>query len=87
MCIRDRRATVLQQVRFVAQKGSPSSYRLFVLLAPHLGNQGGDNTAWVGEFEGTPVLFAQRDGSALALACSVPWARRSVGYVLSLIHI
>jgi glucoamylase len=76
-----QRATVLQQVRFVAQKGSPSSYRLFVLLAPHLGNQGGDNTAWVGEFEGTPVLFAQRDGSALALACSVPWVRRSVGYV------
>ena len=33
------------------------------------------------EFEGRPILFAQREGSALALACSVPWLKRSVGYV------
>ena len=75
------RNTVLQQVQFVAQKGTLSSYRLHVLLAPHLGNQGGDNTAWVDDFDGTPLLFAQRKDNALALACSAPWARRSVGYV------
>ena len=33
------------------------------------------------EFEGTPLLFAQREGHALALACSAPWLKRSVGYV------
>ena len=33
------------------------------------------------EFEGTPLLFAQRNGNALALACSAPWMKRSVGYV------
>ncbi len=27
------------------------------------------------------MLFAQRDGSALAFACSVPWLKRSVGFV------
>ena len=27
------------------------------------------NTAWVGDYKGTPMLFAERDGSALALAC------------------
>ncbi len=75
------RDTVLQQVRFVAENGARSSYRLHVVLAPHLGNQGGGNTAWVGELGGTPLLFAQRQGNALALACSVPWAKRSVGYV------
>jgi glucoamylase len=75
------RDTVLQQVRFIPQQGIMSSYRLHVLLAPHLGNQGGGNTAWVDEFEGTPLLFAQRDGDALALACSAPWKKRSVGYV------
>ena len=75
------RNTVLQQVQFVAQKGTLSSYRLHVLLAPHLGNQGGDNTAWVDDFDGTPLLFAQQNDNALALACSAPWARRSVGYV------
>ncbi|MGA8940573.1 MAG: glucan 1,4-alpha-glucosidase, partial [Acidobacteriaceae bacterium] len=54
------RDTVLQQVRFIAQQGVLSDYRLHVLLAPHLGNQGGGNTAWVDDFEGTPLLFARR---------------------------
>ena len=75
------RDTVLQQVQFVAQQGSLSGYRLYVLLAPHLGNRGAGNTAWVDEFEGTPLLFAQRKGNSLALACSAPWSKRSVGYV------
>lgn len=75
------RHTVLQRVRFVALHGVVSDYRLHALLAPHLGNQGGGNTAWVGEIDGTPLLLAQRDGSALALACSASWVKRSVGYV------
>lgn len=65
----------------IARHGALSDYHLHVLLAPHLGNQGGGNTAWVGEFEGTPLLLAQRNGSALALACSASWIKRSVGYV------
>ncbi len=76
-----RRDTVLQHVRFQALDASASGYRLHVLLAPHLANHGGGNTAWVGELEGTPLLLAQRDGSALALACSVPWVKRSAGFV------
>jgi glucoamylase len=75
------RDTVLQQIRFLPLQGALSDYRLHVLLAPHLGNQGSDNTAWEGDFEGRPLLFAQRDGSSLALACSAPWVKRSVGYV------
>jgi len=75
------RDTVLQQVRFIPQQGALSGYHLYVLLAPHLGNQGSGNTAWVDEFEGTPLLFAQRKGNALALVCSAPWTKRSVGYV------
>jgi glucoamylase len=75
------RNVVLQQVRFHANKGALSGYHLYVLLAPHLGNHGGGNTAWLGDFDGTPVVFAQRNGCSLALACSVPWSKRSVGYV------
>ncbi len=75
------RDTVLQQVQFDAQRGGLSDYHLHVLLAPHLGNHGGGNTAWVGEFEGTSLLFAQRNGNALALSCSAPWIKRSAGYV------
>jgi glucoamylase len=75
------RDAVLQHVHFVAQKRDTSNYQLYVLLAPHLGNHGGGNTAWLGEFEGTPILFAQREGNSLALACSAGWLKRSAGYV------
>ncbi len=54
---------------------------MYALLAPHLSNHGAGNTAWVGEYKGVPMLFAARDGRALALASSLPWAARSVGFV------
>ena len=74
------RDTVLQETHFKALKGKLSDYHLHVLLAPHLGNQGADNSAWVGDYKGVPMIFAQRGAVALALACSLPWAGRSVGY-------
>jgi len=76
-----QRDAVLQQTRIVAQQGVLSDYRLHVLLAPHLENHGAGNTAWVGDYKGVPMLFAERDGNALALACSAPWLKRSVGFV------
>ena len=75
------RDSVLQRTRFVALTGAVQDYRLYVLLAPHLNNHGGGNTAWTGAFKGVPMLFAERDGSALALGCSAPWRARSVGFV------
>jgi glucoamylase len=75
------RDTLLQQIRFVPLKGQLSDYQLHVLLAPHLGNQGGGNTAWVSGVDDARSLFAQRDRSALALLCSSPWMKLSVGYV------
>jgi glucoamylase len=76
-----RRDVVLQKTRFVPLKGSLSDYHLYALLAPHLGNQGMGNTAWVGEYKGVPMLMAQQGSNALALACSVPWLNRSAGFV------
>lgn len=75
------RDTVIQRVGFEAKKGALSDYHLYVLLAPHLGNRGGGNTAWIGDYEGTPLLLARRGDNALALACSTAWVRRSVGFV------
>ncbi len=72
---------VLQRIRFTPRMGSLADYRLFALLAPHLNNRGAGNTAWVGHVDGVPVLFAERDGHALAFACSTPWRSRSVGFV------
>jgi glucoamylase len=76
-----QRDAVLQQTRFTPLQGALEDYHLYVLLAPHLGNRGAGNTAWVGDYKGIPMLFAERDGTALALACSVPWLARSAGFV------
>src|SRR5260370_6856298 len=71
---------VLQKIRFVPQQGNLRDYRLYALLAPHLANFGSGNTGWVGDYKGTPMLFAQRDSCALALACSAPLPKRSAGF-------
>ena len=76
-----RRDAVLQRTRLTPLQGALSDYHVYVLLAPHLANQGSGNTAWVGDYKGIPMLFAQRDGNALALACSPLWLGRSVGFV------
>ena len=72
---------VVQRVRFSPLEGTLADYRLFALLAPHLNNHGAGNTAWVGDYKGVPVLYAERNTYALALACSSPWIARSVGFV------
>jgi glucoamylase len=76
-----RRDVVLQQTRFVPLQGTMNDYHLYVLLAPHLANHGAGNTAWVGDYKGVAMLFAEHDGSALALACTAPWLKRTVGFV------
>ena len=83
------RNVVLQKIRFVPLQGSLRDYRLYALLSPHLANFGYGNTGWVGDYKGTPMLFAQRDGCALALALrrrgssvrSDSWARRTAGRI------
>jgi glucoamylase len=75
------RDVVLQRVRFVPLEGTLDDFHLYVLLAPHLANAGAGNTAWVGDYKGTPMLFAEREHHALALASSAPWLARSAGFV------
>ncbi|HTH96862.1 MAG TPA: glucan 1,4-alpha-glucosidase [Stellaceae bacterium] len=76
-----RRDVVLQHVRFEALKGEPSDYRLYALLAPHLVNGGAHNTGWLDDYKGMPLMLATGDGDSLAFACSVPWLKRSAGFV------
>ncbi len=74
------RNVVLQQVRFAPLQGKLGDYHLYALLASHLANMGYGNTGWLGDYKGKPMLFANRDSCALALACSAPWLKRSVGF-------
>jgi glucoamylase len=74
------RDTLLQRIRF-HNLSKKNDLRLFVLLAPHLGNSGDGNTAWLGDYKGIPMLFAQRGDTSVALASSIPWKKMSAGFV------
>jgi glucoamylase len=76
-----RRSVLLQRVRFEPLQGQLSDYHLYTLLSPHLANFGDHNTGWVGDYKGVPMFFAEREGTALAMASSVPWKKMSVGFV------
>jgi glucoamylase len=75
------RNVVLQKIRMVPLAGQLADYRVFALLAPHLGNVGVNNTGWVGDYKGVPMLFAENPtGLSLALACSESWKEMSAGF-------
>ncbi|HEY3296746.1 MAG TPA: glycoside hydrolase family 15 protein [bacterium] len=81
-CIGDPwRDVVLQHIRFRPLRRAIKDFTLLALLAPHIANRGMGNTAWVGDYKGTPMLFAERNEIALAMACSLPFTKRSVGFV------
>ena len=44
---------VLQITRFTPLEGRLDDYHLYALLAPHLGNRGANNTAWLGDAFGS----------------------------------
>jgi glucoamylase len=75
------RDVLVQRIRFRALVGALSDYRLFALLAPHIGNQGYGNDGWSDEYKGVPMLFARRGQVSLALACEAGWRATSCGYV------
>ena len=72
---------VLQRIRFKSLTGESDVYHLYVIIAPHLGNHGSGNNAWIGSHKGAEMLFAEAQGYALAVACSAPWLKRSAGFV------
>jgi glucoamylase len=73
------------RLRDLAGRGSTgraaAPLRLYPLLAPHLGFSGLHNRAWTGTYNGRPMLFAQDQDMAVALASDPEPARQSVGYV------
>ncbi|MGB6875477.1 MAG: glycoside hydrolase family 15 protein [Candidatus Acidiferrales bacterium] len=75
------REVLLQRIRFEPLQGSLKDYHLYALLAPHVNDQGQHNNGWFGDYKNIPMLFAQRDDIALALACSTSFLGRSCGYV------
>ena len=64
-----RRDVVLQQTQFQLLS-EESGLHLYVLLAPHLGNAGWHNTAWVGDYKGCRCCL--RNATALSWRWRLP---------------
>lgn len=80
--ITDPRApVVLVRTRYEALKPEAHRYRIHTLVAPHLGNQGMDNSGRVLSVDGRECLVAERSGTALAVLASIPFLKRSAGFV------
>ncbi|HET6948531.1 MAG TPA: glycoside hydrolase family 15 protein, partial [bacterium] len=74
-------ACVLIRTRVITLDGPLQTPRLFALLAPHLDGGGGGNSGFVAVQGGREVLVAHKGGVWLALAATIPFLRRSCGYV------
>jgi glucoamylase len=72
---------LLQRVTVHANPEWLSRLKTYVLCAPHLDVGGSENNAFVVQSCGRELLMAEKNGTWLALMCSVPFSRLSVGYV------
>lgn len=72
---------VLVHTRFEPLRPEANNYRIYTLVAPHIGNQGMDNSARSITVDGRDCLVAERAGRALAVIASIPFLKRSCGFV------
>ncbi len=72
---------VLQHTRLTGNAEFLSGLRLYVLCAPHLENGGWHNNGYVFSMAGRRLLLAERNGTWLAIAASIPFRGLSCGYV------
>jgi glucoamylase len=72
---------MLLHTRLEADRGLRDKLRLFALLAPHLEVGGWGNHGNVARTTGGEVLTAHKGNTWLVLAASLPFLRRSCGYV------
>ena len=75
-----RRDVLIIKVKFTPKKGKIDDYHLYTILNPHIKNFGFRNDSWVGDYKGTPMLFAQREDIVLAQACSSSFINMSCGF-------
>jgi glucoamylase len=72
---------VLVHTRFEALQPEANKYHIYVLAAPHIGNQGMGNSARNITVDDRDCLAAERAGKALAIVASIPFRKRSCGFV------
>ncbi len=79
--ITDSRApVVLVHTRYEPLFPEAENYKIYALVAPHIGNQGMNNSGRVLEIDGRVCLTAERSGTALAVVASIPFRKTSCGF-------
>ncbi len=73
--------TVLMSVRLEGDPALLERLHLYILLAPHMGVGGWGNNGNVTSIVGREFLTAHRNGNWLAVAATVPFVKKSCGYV------
>ncbi len=74
------RDTLIMRVRFTPDMAE-SGLRLYLFEEPQMGDRGEGNTAWIGQYKGLSLMFAQRARTCLATAFQPPALQLSCGYV------
>src|SRR5215831_18928010 len=74
------RNSLLQRIKFRALDGIVGDYNLYTFISPHIKNYGDGNSGWLGDYKGMPMMFAEREGVTIAIACSIPPKQMTVGY-------
>ena len=74
-------ACVLQHTKLTGDESLVSKLKLYALCAPHIEVAGWGNNGYVARVAGRTILIAQRKGTWLAMAATVPFSRVSCGYV------
>jgi glucoamylase len=69
-------------VRVSFQVTDPSTpLKLYLFAEPHLGDQGANNSAWIGDYKGLQVLLAKRAGACMGIAFRPALIQASCGYM------
>lgn len=76
-----RAPVVMVRTQYAVLQPGAKDYQLFALVAPHLGNQGMNNNGRAATIDGRECLVAERSGTALAVIASIPFLKRSCGFV------
>ena len=72
---------VLQHTRLEGKPDVLSELDLYVLCAPHLDVGGWGNNAQIIEVMGKKILLAEKNGTWMAIAATIPFTHASCGYV------
>ncbi|MBI4311208.1 MAG: glucan 1,4-alpha-glucosidase [Chloroflexi bacterium] len=72
---------VLQHTQLVGYEQFLSNLRMYVLCTPHIEVGGWGNNAYVVEVAGRQILAAEKKGTWLTTAATIPFERLSCGYV------